>query len=89
MPTSTKAVAATQLKSVIDRVERLEEDKATVAGDIKQVYAEAKANGFDVKIIRKIVALRKKEDNERKEEQSLLDLYMEAIGMLPPSGEEE
>lgn len=78
-----------QLRSLIERIERLEEDKKAIAGDIKEVYAEAKANGFDTKIMRKVVALRKKEAAERKEEQSLLDVYMTALGMIAdlPLGE--
>ncbi|MFT3987484.1 DUF2312 domain-containing protein [Aestuariivirga sp.] len=72
-----------QLRSLVERIERLEEEKKTIAGDIKEVYAEAKANGFDTKILRKVISLRKKEANEREEEQSMLDLYMEALGMIP------
>lgn len=71
-----------QLKSLIERIERLEEEKRTIAGDIKEVYAEAKANGFDTKIIRKVIALRKKEAAEREEEETMLDLYMTALGMI-------
>lgn len=77
-----------QLKSVVERIERLEEEKKTIAGDIKEVYAEAKANGFDTKILRKIVAARKKDPAEREEEQSLLDVYMAALGMIPETTEE-
>ncbi len=72
-----------QLKSIVERIERLEEEKKTIAADIKEVYAEAKGNGFDTKILRKVVSLRKKEPSEREEEQSMLDLYMEALGMVP------
>ena len=80
---STTSVAAGQLKSVVERIERLEEEKKEVAEQIKEVYAEAKANGFDAKTLRKIVALRKKPTEEREEEEALLDLYMSALGMLP------
>lgn len=80
---STTAVAAGQLKSVVERIERLEEEKKEVAEQIKEVYAEAKANGFDTKTLRKIVTLRKKDAEERQEEEALLDLYMSALGMLP------
>ena len=76
-----------QLKSLVERIERLEEEKKTIAADIKEVYAEAKGNGFDTKILRKVISLRKKEVAEREEEQSMLDLYMSALGMIP--GEEE
>ncbi len=73
--------AKDQLKAIIERIERLEEEKASLSSDIKDVYAEAKANGFDTKILRKIVALRKKDHAERKEEEAILELYLEALGM--------
>lgn len=72
-----------QLKSLIERIERLEEEKKVIAGDIKEVYAEAKAHGFDTGILRKVIGLRRKEVTEREEEQSMLDLYMAALGMVP------
>ncbi len=75
------SVAADELKAVIERIERLEEEKTALAGDIRDVYAEAKGNGFDTKIIRKIVALRKKDHAERKEEEAVMELYLEALGM--------
>jgi uncharacterized protein (UPF0335 family) len=71
-----------QLKSVIERIERLEEDKKSVMEDLKSVYAEAKGNGFDTKIIRKIIRLRKQDTAQRQEEDALLDLYLSAIGGL-------
>jgi uncharacterized protein (UPF0335 family) len=71
-----------QLRSLVERIERLEEDKRTISGDIKEVYAEAKANGFDTKIIRKLIALRKKDAATREEEESMLDVYKAALGML-------
>lgn len=77
----TESVAADQLKAFIERIERLEEEKAGIAGDIKDVYAEAKANGFDTKVIRKIIALRKRDYAERQEEEAILELYMQALGM--------
>ncbi|MCH8166509.1 MAG: DUF2312 domain-containing protein [Proteobacteria bacterium] len=80
---STTTVAAGQLKSIIERVERLEEEKRQVADQIKEVYGEAKANGFDARTIRKVVSLRKKPTEEREEEEALLDLYLSALGMLP------
>ena len=70
-----------RLRSFIERVERLEEEKKALAEDIKEVYAEAKGNGFDVKTMRKIVALRKKDPDDRAEEDALLDTYMAALGM--------
>jgi uncharacterized protein (UPF0335 family) len=80
---STTTVAAGQLKAIIERVERLEEEKKEVADQIKEVYGEAKANGFDTRTIRKVVGLRRKPTEERQEEEALLDLYLSALGMLP------
>lgn len=74
-------VAADQLKSIIERVERLEEEKAGLAADVRDVFAEAKGNGFDVKILRQIIKLRKLETSERDEQEHLLDLYKAALGM--------
>ena len=73
-------VAADQLRLFIERIERLEEEKKTIADDIKEVYAEAKGNGYDVKVLRKVVALRKRDLDERKEEEAILDLYLQAVG---------
>jgi len=78
----TESVAADQLKAFIERIERLEEEKAGIAGDIKDVYAEAKSNGFDTKVIRKIISLRKRDYAERQEEEAILELYMQALGMI-------
>lgn len=72
--------AQSQLKTVIERIERLEEDKAAIAADLKEVFAEAKGNGFDVKILRKVIRLRKLDKAKRDEEGALLDLYLSAIG---------
>ena len=69
-----------KLKSLIERIERLEEDKAAVAGDLKEVYAEAKGEGFDTKIVRKVVRLRKTDTAKRQEEEALIELYLSAIG---------
>ena len=69
-----------QLKSIVERIERLEEDKATVTADLKEVYAEAKGTGFDVKILRKVVRWRKQDTAKRQEEEALMDLYLSAIG---------
>ena len=71
-----------QLKSIIERIERLEEDKAAVTADLKEVYAEAKGNGFDAKTLRKVVRIRKQDRAKRLEEEALFDLYMSAIGEL-------
>jgi uncharacterized protein (UPF0335 family) len=74
--------AKDQLKAVVERVERLEEEKKAIADDIKDVYAEAKAHGFDVKALRTIVRLRKQDTDERKEQEAILETYMHALGML-------
>jgi uncharacterized protein (UPF0335 family) len=87
MPDKKTSFAQGQLKSLVERIERLEEEKKTIAGDIKEVYAEAKANGFDTKILRKLISIRKKDRNEREEEEAILDLYMSALGMLPGASE--
>lgn len=78
---SSQTVAAGQLRALIERIERLEEEKQSLADDIKDVYAEAKGNGFDTKAIRTIVRLRKKDQAEREEEETILDLYKAALGM--------
>ncbi|TNE57377.1 MAG: DUF2312 domain-containing protein [Alphaproteobacteria bacterium] len=74
-------VAAGQLKSFIERIERLEEEKAAIAADIREIYAEAKGTGFDAKVMRQIVRIRKQDQNERQEQEALLDLYLHALGM--------
>lgn len=74
-------VAGARLKSFIERVERLEEEKAAITEDVKEVFAEAKGSGFDVKTLRKVIALRKLDEEKRKEADELLDLYKSAIGM--------
>jgi uncharacterized protein (UPF0335 family) len=74
--------AKDQLKSIIERVERLEEERKTISDDIRDVYAEAKGNGFDVKALRTIVRLRKQDANERQEQETILETYMLALGML-------
>ena len=76
------AAAQGRLKSFIERIERLEEDKAAISGDLKEVYAEAKGEGFDTKILRKVVRLRKTDKVKRQEEEALIDLYLSAIGGL-------
>jgi len=78
---SEDGVAQDQLRSFIERIERMEEEKAAVAADIKEIYSEAKGNGFDTKIMRQIIRIRKQDANERLEQEALLDLYMSALGM--------
>ena len=74
--------AKDQLKAIIERIERLEEEKKTISDDIRDVYAESKGNGFDVKALRQIVRLRKQDPNERQEQETILETYMQALGML-------
>jgi len=78
---TSQTVAAGQLRALIERIERLEEEKKTIADDIKDVYAEAKGNGFEVSAIRTLVRLRKQDANERQEAEAILDLYKAALGM--------
>ena len=75
--------AREQLRALVERIERLEEEKAALAGDIREVYAEAKAHGFDTKTLRQVVKLRKQDTNERLEQEALLDVYLNALGMNP------
>jgi uncharacterized protein (UPF0335 family) len=77
----TSSVAADELKQFIERIERLEEEKAGIAGDIKEVFAELKGRGFDAKAVRTILRMRKKDHAERQEEEAILELYMQALGM--------
>lgn len=76
-----KAIAVDQLRSFIERIERLEEEKKTISDDIKEVYTELKGNGFDAKAVKEIIRLRKKEDVERQEEEGVIQLYKDALGM--------
>lgn len=80
------SVARDQLRTIIERIERLEEEKKAIADDIKDVFAEAKGNGFDVKTLRTVVRMRKMEASEREEQEAMLDLYLSALGMLPEDG---
>ncbi|MGE3066234.1 MAG: DUF2312 domain-containing protein [Hyphomicrobiaceae bacterium] len=80
--TALQASAQNQLRQLIEQIERLEEEKKAIAGDIRDKYAEAKAVGFDIKAVRKIVSLRKKSKTDRQEEEAILATYMHALGML-------
>jgi uncharacterized protein (UPF0335 family) len=91
MATATAAVqdeaaahrfAKDHLKAFVERVERLEEEKKALSDDIRDVYSEAKANGFDVKALRTVVRLRKQDADERKEQEAILETYLQALGML-------
>ena len=76
-------IAKEQLRALIERIERLEEEKQALADDIREVYAEAKANGFDSKILRQVIRIRKQDAAERQEQEAVLDLYLAALGMRP------
>lgn len=71
-----------QLRAIIERIERMEEEKATIAEGIRDIYVEAKGNGYDVKALRTIVRMRKQDANERQEQETILDTYLQAMGML-------
>ena len=77
----TGGIAGERLKSLIERIERLEEEKAALAEDIREVYSEAKGSGFEIKIMRQIVRLRKLDSSDRQEQEAILDTYMAALGM--------
>ena len=79
--TDPGGVVGDHLRAFVERIERLEEEKKCIADDIKDVYAEAKGNGFDVAILRRVVSLRKKQPHQREEEEAVLDLYLHALGM--------
>ena len=81
--TKVGGIAGDQLKSIIERIERLEEEKTALAADVRDIYAEAKGNGFDPKTIRQVIRLRKLDVSERDEQEYLLDTYKRALGMLP------
>ncbi len=78
-------IAVEHLQSFVARIERLEEEKAALAADIREVYAEAKSTGFDTKTMRKVIAIRKLDRAERQEQEALLDTYLHALGMLEPA----
>ena len=76
------ALAKDQLKAVVERIERLEEEKKAISDDIRDVYAEAKGNGYDVKALRTVIRLRKQDQAERQEQEAVLETYMHALGMV-------
>jgi uncharacterized protein (UPF0335 family) len=78
---NARGIAADRLKSFIERIERLEEERTTIAWGVKEVYSEAKSSGFETKIMRQIIRLRKQDAQERAEQEQLLDVYKQAIGM--------
>jgi uncharacterized protein (UPF0335 family) len=80
--TTLQGSAQNQLRQLVEQIERLEEEKKAIAGDIRDKYAEAKAMGFDIKALRQVVRLRKKSKTDRQEEEAILETYMHALGML-------
>jgi uncharacterized protein (UPF0335 family) len=85
-----ESVAQDQLRAFVERIERLEEEKKAIADDIKEIYAEAKGNGFDTKVLRQVIRIRKQDRSERLEQEAILELYLSALGMaLGPSEDEE
>ncbi len=78
---ATGGIAAERLRSIVDRIERLEEERKALAGDIKDIYSEAKSAGFDVKVLRQLIRIRKSEPAEVEEQETLLDVYRRALGM--------
>jgi uncharacterized protein (UPF0335 family) len=88
---SSDSVAQDQIRAFIERIERIEEEKQAIADDIKEIYAEAKGNGFDTKVLRQIIRIRKQDASERMEQEALLELYMAALGMAaaPRESDEE
>ena len=85
--TDVGGIAAEQLRSLIERIERLEEEKAALAADIREVFAEAKGNGFDTKIMRQVIRLRRMDKDDLDEQEALIDVYRRALGMLPAASE--
>jgi uncharacterized protein (UPF0335 family) len=86
---NSDSVAQDQLRAFIERIERMEEEKRAISDDIKEIYAEAKGNGFDTKVLRQIIRIRKQDHAERMEQEALLELYMAALGMAAAPREDE
>lgn len=87
---ANESVAQDQLRAFVERIERMEEEKKAIADDIKEIYAEAKGNGFDTKVLRQVIRIRKQDRAERLEQEAILDLYLAALGMqVAPTEDEE
>ena len=86
---SSDSVAQDQLKAFVERIERMEEEKKAIADDIREIYAEAKGKGFDIKVLRQVVKIRKQDHSERMEQEAILDLYLAALGMQAAPSEDE
>lgn len=85
---ANESVAQDQLRAFVERIERMEEEKRAISDDIKEIYSEAKGNGFDIKVLRQIIRIRKQDHAERMEQEAILDLYMAALGMQAAPREE-
>lgn len=85
---SSDSVAQDQLKAFVERIERMAEEKKAITDDIREIYAEAKGNGFDTKVLRQVVKIRKQDHSERLEQEAILDLYLAALGMQARHDEE-
>jgi uncharacterized protein (UPF0335 family) len=86
---AAESVAQDQLRAFVERIERMEEEKKAIADDIKEIYAEAKGNGFDTKVLRQVIRIRKQDRAERLEQEAILELYMAALGMAVAPTEQE
>lgn len=86
---SSDSVAQDQIRAFIERIERMEEEKKAIADDLKEIYAEAKGNGFDTKVLRQLIRIRKQDASERLEQEALLELYMAALGMQTAPRDED
>ena len=86
---ATESVAQDQLRAFVERIERMEEEKKAISDDIKEIYAEAKGNGFDTKVLRQVIRIRKQDRSERLEQEAILDLYLAALGMQAGPREDE
>jgi uncharacterized protein (UPF0335 family) len=86
---ASESVAQDQLRAFVERIERMEQEKQAIADDIKEIYAEAKGNGFDTKVLRQVVRIRKLDHSERMEQEAILDLYLAALGMQAAPKEDE
>jgi len=85
----TDMIARDQLRAFIERIERLSDERDTITTDIKDVYSEATSSGFDAKILRKVIAIRKQDKDDLAEQEAILDSYLSALGMLPDQGDDE
>ena len=87
--TNFGGVSGEKLRQYVTRIEKLELDKSDIAADIREAYAEAKINGYDPKVMRQLIKIRKMDANDREEQETILDIYKHAMGMIPSAGEEE